>query len=292
MPYLIAKDLSKQIQSENLAQISGGDAMVLEATQRLAEEEAKSYLLQKYDLSLEMRDVSIWDRSVTTYKPEQNVYLDASAYLTTTSYANGSLCLYASNVYLCITATTGTFDPTKWRLMGRQYDMFSVSMPAPAFEFNALYNTGDKVYWQGCIYKAILPTQLDSHQQVLQYGTYANVPYLNYAPTSNSGKNFWEYVSTFNFPAYVSVTDTNYWTAGDGRSQQLVAVIVDIALYHLHSRISPRNIPELRVKRYDDAIKWLKKCATGEVTPNVPALQPLQGNRIRYGGSVKNTNTY
>jgi phage gp36-like protein len=48
---------------------------------------------------------------------------------------------------------------------------------------------------------------------------------------------------------------------------------IDIALYHLHSRISPRQIPELRGIRYDSAINFLKQVAEGMLNPDYPTKQ-------------------
>lgn len=76
------------------------------------------------------------------------------------------------------------------------------------------------------------------------------------------------------------------------RDQQILSTAIDISLYHLHSRIAPRNIPELRQTRYDNAIMWLKMCATGQVTPALAKLTPESGMRIRYGGNKKNINNY
>lgn len=82
------------------------------------------------------------------------------------------------------------------------------------------------------------------------------------------------------------------WLSGDDRNGLIVQKTIDIALYHLHAAIAPRNIPELRTKRYDDAIAFLKDCAIGNVTLDSPLLEPIQGRRIRYGGSIKNINSY
>jgi phage gp36-like protein len=86
--------------------------------------------------------------------------------------------------------------------------------------------------------------------------------------------------------------DAEVVKTGLDRDPQLLQCILDIALYHLHTRISPRNIPELRETRYDNAIMWLKMCATGQVTPKLTIISPAQGMRIRYGGNPKNTNQY
>jgi phage gp36-like protein len=86
--------------------------------------------------------------------------------------------------------------------------------------------------------------------------------------------------------------DAEMLKTGTARDPQLLAYIIDIALYHLHCRIAPRNIPELRQTRYENAIAFLKMCAFGEVTPKLTPTTPAQGGRIRYGGVKKNINQY
>lgn len=76
------------------------------------------------------------------------------------------------------------------------------------------------------------------------------------------------------------------------RDAQILSNVIDISLYHLHSRLAPRNIPELRQLRYDNSIMWLKMCANGDVTPAIQKLTPESGQRIRYGGNKKNLNNY
>lgn len=62
----------------------------------------------------------------------------------------------------------------------------------------------------------------------------------------------------------------------DPRDQKLVEVVTTIALYHLHKRLSPNNIPDFRKKEYDgdndmytmSAIKWLMLVRNGDITPD------------------------
>lgn len=82
------------------------------------------------------------------------------------------------------------------------------------------------------------------------------------------------------------------WVLGDNRSHSLVMYVVDITLYHLHARISPRNIPELRASRYDAAKKWLEDAAHGIITPSLPQNQPQTGSRIQWGGKTPLESTY
>ena len=78
---------------------------------------------------------------------------------------------------------------------------------------------------------------------------------------------------------------------GDDRDPQLLNYIIDMAIYHLHSRIAPRNIPELRVTRYENAVQWLKMCAFGDVTPKLE-LNPTGSRFIISGSNTKNQNNY
>ena len=294
MSYLIAKDFNKQIQSDNLNQVIGGDTSILSAAQLTAFEEAKSYLVQKYDTTAEFQDLNVWVQS-NIYSPRNRVYLNPPAYNQANTYALGVYCLNGTLVYKCTTAITVAepFNAAHWLLVGSQYDIYNAIYPYPLFTYSKQYALNDQVYWNGKIYTCLIATQPLGQSSAIQYYQYQNLPYSNVAPDNvNNGAQYWGVGTAYSVPANTDILNTTYWAAGDNRSQQMVTTVVDIALYHLHSRISPRNIPDLRVKRYDEAIKWLIKCAKGEVTPNLPILQPQQGGRIRYGGNIKNVNSY
>lgn len=292
MPFLISKDFSKQIQSDNLNQVIGGDTTISSAAQLTAIEEATSFLIQKYDLTNEFQSMLFWDKTLV-YKATNRVYLDTTIYAPATAYVVGNYTVYAGNFYICTANTTGVFVPSSWTLIGVQYTIYYAAYPFPPFNFNTQYAVGDKVWYKDKTYTCIIATQPFSQGSALQYGRYQNLPLLNIAPDNvNNGLLYWGSPTAYSVPATTLITNTTYWTLGDNRSQQLVTYLVDITLYHLHSRIAPRNIPELRIKRYDDAIKWLKSVSKGDVTANIPTLQPVQGSRIRYGGNIKTVNTY
>ena len=102
---------------------------------------------------------------------------------------------------------------------------------------------------------------------------------------------YWGIGNAIFIPSEDLLFDGNAFVKGDNRNQQMVTYMTDVALYHLHSRIAPRNIPDLRVKRYDDAIAWLKQCAKGDdITANLPKIQPTQGMRNRYGSVLPKQN--
>jgi len=72
----------------------------------------------------------------------------------------------------------------------------------------------------------------------------------------------------------------------------IVMYLSDILLYHLHSRIAPDNIPELRVKRHDEAKGWLEKVADGFIDPLLPHKTAEEKIPLRHGSSSPKQNHY
>lgn len=72
----------------------------------------------------------------------------------------------------------------------------------------------------------------------------------------------------------------------------LIQKMVDIALFHLHSRITPSNIPDIRNQRYVNAINWLEKVSSGFIIPALPVQETEPTTPLRYGNSSKTENRY
>jgi phage gp36-like protein len=82
---------------------------------------------------------------------------------------------------------------------------------------------------------------------------------------------------------------------GTDRAPDLVMYMMDIVLYHIHSAVSPQQIPDLRVKRYDDAIEWLKAVASGKLSadlPLLPAPEPQTTGGLLWGSQDRVNNYY
>jgi len=294
MGYIIQADYLKSIQNANLQQIITANPAVQDSAEKAAQAEALSYLRQKYDVAKEFTNTTQWDFTAP-YSAYDRVYLNATAYATGTTYNINDLALYNSKVYSCNTdGTTGTFNPAFWDLLGDQYQIFYALPPYQPFNYKAYYNVDDRVYYKGNIYKCLTQTTLLAHEDILQYRETENVPYKNVWPDDPVyGKQYWYDEGAYLIPAATYlITNEAFWSDSDNRDQQMVMYFIDITLYHIHQRIAPQNIPVLRVERYHNAIDWLKMCAKGDVTPNLPMLQPNQGKRIRYGGDIRNINSY
>ncbi len=79
------------------------------------------------------------------------------------------------------------------------------------------------------------------------------------------------------------------------KNQLVVMYLVDMVLYHLHARISPDHIPDLRKERYQTARTWLEQVADGFAAPLLPHKNPETTTKfpIRYGSTLpKQENFY
>ena len=76
------------------------------------------------------------------------------------------------------------------------------------------------------------------------------------------------------------------------KNSLIVMYLCDIVLCHLHARISPDNIPELRQKRYENAKEWLQNAADGFISPLLPHQKNKDNIPIRYGNSLKKQKHY
>ena len=78
-----------------------------------------------------------------------------------------------------------------------------------------------------------------------------------------------------------------FGATGTDRNALIVMYCVDILLCHLHSNITPKNIPDLRVKRYNDAIAWLKLVASDKLNPDLPIIPGQESGEFTLGGNTK-----
>lgn len=279
------------MQTDNLLQVIGNDLTVLHTAELQAIEEAYGYLAQKYDTLKEFTNTQLYSRSATYYAGDR-VYLDATAYSAASTYGINDLCLYNGSVYLCGTtiSTPEPFNPNKWILLGSQYDIFYIKYPKPVFDYQAAYKIGDQVFWENKIYTAKRASS--SWGDDIQLRVYENIPLQNIFPNDPvNGVTYWGAGTSYSVSNTLPIV-TTAWTAGDNRTQSVLMIVIDITLFHVHSRIAPRNIPDLRKDRYSNAVQMLQAFARGEMTSKLPLIQPKRGVRIRYGGAIKNINSY
>jgi len=178
-------------------------------------------------------------------------------------------------------------------LLGAQYDLFYAKYPQPVFNINATYLKDDEVFWKDKVYTALVPTRVIDHESMIQYNRVSEIPLSNVFPDdTTNGAKFWGAGVAYEINAG-EILDTDIFTKGDNRNQQLVMLVLDVSIYHLYRRITPGVVPELRVQAYYSAKDWLKAVAkTEDIIADITKLQPDQGQMIRWGSRPKQDNYY
>ena len=267
-------DYLRVIQSDNLSQIVESNQQTKLDVEQSAQSEMISYLTQRYIVNQIFTDTKVFDITAT-YNGKQLVEWTANAFNAATVYTTGQYVVQNGFIYKSIAGSAAhAFTPAEWTQICLDKSLFYVTLPESEYVNTTSYVVGDKVYYNNIEYtcllncKGILPTET----------------------------GFWSagtaYTLTATYP-----DDSTKWTEGDNRNQLIVMYLLDIAVNHLHARINPRNIPDLRKERYDGnnatqnggAIAWLKRVASGDITADLPQILPQQGMSIRWGNSNGST---
>jgi hypothetical protein len=185
-----------------------------------------------------------------------------------------------------------------------RYDFDQVFKVVQSFSDIATYAVDDRVFWSPAAYDASSTYALGaivSYQDNIYECTTAVTVAEPFDPakwTLRAENNTFytcTAASTGNLP-----TDPTYFTAGDNRNALIKEITIDVTLYNIHSKISPRAIPDVRRTRYDgfgnlkegdSAIFTLMQVQKGTITLDLPVIEPVEQNteRISYG-STPNTN--
>lgn len=271
-------DYISYIQEENMLQIIESNWTLVEDVEQAGQREMYGYLNQRYITDEIFTNTSAFSMTATYYG-KNLVYLTATAYSASSTYALNVLTKQAGNIYYCSTAipVAEAFNAAHWTLLGADGAMFYVKLPNNEYNPDSTYVSGnivwyaDKTYTAKSTVKGVLPTEAQ----------------------------FWTEGSTYTV-SEVGTGNTSKWTAGDNRNPLIVMRLIDITLFHIHSRISPRNVPDLRRQRYDGdspaqiggAIGWLKQIAEGKVNVDLPERLPEQNLAINWGNSGGGTTFY
>jgi len=292
--YLRPIDYLTFIQDAQRAQIVGNNDSVRIVAEQTAQEEMLSYLSQKYDIEREFRDLNIYNPNVS-YKALDRIYLDGSPWAAG-SYNANTIIIHIGLAYIAIVnTTTSPLDQVSdWFYLGRQYDMFYTKLPKPEFNYKNNYTFNDEVFWKDKTWIANQGSRAQSHFGNIQDAYRENIGLSNVAPTDSGNQHFayWKTPTDYSVPTNTLPTNLSFWTSGDSRSQQLKMYLIFITIFRIARRIAPNNVPARYEADYNETIEWLKMAAKGEITANLPLIQPKQGQRVRFGGMVKHVNFY
>lgn len=275
MDFLIENDYLHLIRKEILDVVTNepsisADVLRVEA-ETAAEEEITSYLVPRYDAARIFRANSIWDIA-KAYAFNDIVFITAAAYVPADTFSTGDLIEFTGSIFHANQAVgageSPTTNPAKWDLLGLNFAFFQ-ALQTQLFVKDVVYSVDEFVDFEAKRYKVIVQTtgvELPTNTQFFILDT--------------------EVVAAGTLP-----TVTAKWTAGDPRSSLIKRYMVDITLYELHSRINPRNIPDFRIQRRDDAISYLKMIIDPRknVSPDLPEkfFKDRQGNDVVWDSNTK-----
>jgi len=292
MTFLLLEDVLELIEQEGLNQITNSDDTRIDRMELEAISEMRSYLMQRYDVDKAFLPFTTFDINAT-YKLGNRIKWTVAPWLIATAYVIGDYATGSDdNIYRALTNTTGDnpiSSPLDWVLVVANNSIYYNIFPFPYYNGNKVYYLNDHIVFYDKIYKA----------------TRTIFPGIQPLSADGTVNTYWEFVSNSSDTSGVYPEDTAYWTQGDNRSGQLVQKCVDILLYHLHARINPRNIPEMRMIRYDGnhetqiggAIGWLKNVASGKINAEIPEryeFATVPGVSISSGNSefLRSTKSY
>lgn len=88
--------------------------------------------------------------------------------------------------------------------------------------------------------------------------------------------------------------DTLFSATDEDRDDYIIMITIDLTLYHLWSKKSPKSTPEHRKIRYDDALAWLTSVGSGETPTDLPQLptDEYQGDVRIFSRYKPNDNKY
>lgn len=267
-------DYLRAIQADNLAQIIESNSQIQKDVEQAAQSEMTGYLVQRYKTANVFSDTKVFSTSAT-YSAKQLVEFTAPIFSAITAYTTGQYVLQNGNIYKSTAGSIAhAFNVAEWTYISLDKTLYYITLPQNEYLSTTTYTTGNQVWFDNKVYTAL-----------------ANIKGVN--PTYSA---YWGTGTTYSIIG-IYPDDVTKWTLGDNRNALIVQYLLDITLYHLHSRINPRNIPDLRKERYNGndpmdrggAIGYLKSVASGSVNCDIPEIDPSQGNSIRWGNANGST---
>jgi len=208
---------------------------------------------------------------------------------------------------ILVRAENAAIDELK-SYLSQRYDTDKIFAPVLDWEYSAAYSINDRVRLTVAGVGSVLWNGTDTFADgtFVHFGT--KIFFVQNSPaaaTATTDDTYFVEIGTINdlFYCVADVTasttllnDDDFWTAGDSRSALILRFLIDVVLYEIHCRINPRNIPEHRINRRDDAIKWLKGCADprGNMNPNLPLADQddKHGVDISWNSNEKQSHYY
>lgn len=320
VPYLNLNDYlptinSEQLNNQILDAVNQGGNQQRQFAESFAIGKIRGMLSSFFDLDFEINPTLPFDYN-KKYFAGNRVTIDFPDWVAGTNqqndeqtsgqsgYVKGNCVIKDGVGYFCKEDNNDSeFKSQNWIAIGNQYDIYYIKYPYNIFsleikEQRGTYTEGfyypkDVVWWENRTWECLIGTMVGDHQSIEQNERTYLIPKPNQFPNARTQQQ-WLDLGEFSFvnelPFYPTQDSTSVWTLGDNRDPIMVQAVIDIALWMLHRRISPNNIPKMRVDAFDKTYEWLKAVQKGEQSISCPAIQPRQVDDISWGSDIKKAN--
>jgi hypothetical protein len=174
MGYLRKYDYNTIIQPLYFSQLTQANDANRIQTENTALTEMISYLAVKYDTTAEFQNTNVFSFT-QKYLANNLVELNFPTW-TAGTYPINALVTYNGVEYYSTAgsnATTPGAPLATWQAIGNQYDLYYLAYPYAQFNIANQYAVGNIVYYNGSVYKCLVPTTEVGHFAKLQ-GGYTN----------------------------------------------------------------------------------------------------------------------
>jgi len=326
MSFLRKKDYYSLVDEDTVDIITNSTDTFLSDREKASQEEISTYIRHRYEAGKIFKDILTFDYN-TQYQIGDLIEWSETAYNISSTYNIGYRCSYSGNIYSCnANGITGAWDSSKWDLLAENESLYYCVVPAyqqlpsTSFAYSSNNYTGNHkeiTGWDKKTYNTLY-LKRDGDEIKIYYSSsdrssdINKIGYFEYRQDGvslpvtmliNHGYDDNNILGGFvDVIGYIpdgtewTIVASNYWASGDNRNQLMVQLMIDITLYHILSRIQPRNIPDHRKERYDGndprqiggAIGFLKNIRDGKGQMDLPIHSDTErGQRITFWSEDK-----
>lgn len=209
--------------------------------------------------------IDYWEEAADTIRTE-----NFSAYSQFATYYPGDTVIYNGTPYLCLKENGYKFGDIRIPLVGGWLE-------APAETWQPVnYNLWEVVEFEDAFYTLLSLDNFDNNLNPLFSDNWGAI--ADYDPSYNdyelSGHEYVVYEGRVFYPetdvnADIPQTGVNL-SPHDPRNYNLKKHMVRLALYELTKLVAPNNVSVVRLRDYEDSMKWLNDAAKLRLNPQIP----------------------
>lgn len=209
--------------------------------------------------------VSYWEEAGDTIQPEK-----LSSYSQFATYYPGDVAVFNDTPYICLVENGYKFNNVRIPMVSGWLEA------EPTLWLPKDYNIWDIVEYQNAFYTLLSLDGYDNNVDPLQSANWGAI--ADYDPAYNDYElSSHEYV-VYKCRVYYPETDVNAdmpqvginLALHDPRNYNLKKHMVRLSIYELTKQIAPNNVSVVRMRDYEDSMKWLNDASKLRINPQIP----------------------